>query len=163
MSRNYYSEIHLHLVWHTKLSRPLLSPQIEQLAYRALRHKIVEWPGAFVHELGGTETHVHLAVTIAPTVPISEFVGQLKGASSHEVNQQAGRGAKVLEWQTGYGVVSFGTKDLAWVNEYVHNQKEHHATGRIHDRLERVTAEEVVPAHAAEVAQVAQAHQREVP
>src|SRR5437899_1149271 len=27
MSRNYYSEMHLHVVWHAKLSRPLLTPE----------------------------------------------------------------------------------------------------------------------------------------
>ena len=81
------------------LSRPLLTTRVEPLAHCALRHKIVNWPGAFVHEIGGTETHVHLAVTIAPTIAISEFIGQLKGASSHEVNQATG--SKVLEWQTG--------------------------------------------------------------
>ena len=96
-------------------------------------------PGAFVHEIGRTETHVHLVVTIAPTILISEFIGQIKGASSHEVNQQAGRGAKVLEWQPGYGVVSFGTKDMPWVCKYVQNQHEHHASGRVYDRLERIT------------------------
>jgi hypothetical protein len=49
---------------------------------------------------------------VAPTIPISEFIGQLKGASAHEVNHKLGNGRKVLEWQAGYGVVSFGTKDL---------------------------------------------------
>ena len=43
-----------------------------------------------MHKIGGTETHVDLAVTIAPTIAISEFIGQLKGASSHEVNQATG-------------------------------------------------------------------------
>lgn len=140
MSRNYYSEIHLHMTWHTVLSRPLLTARVEPLAHRALKHKIVNWPGAYVHEVGGTETHVHLAVTIAPTITISEFIGQLKGASSHEVNQAIG--SKVLEWQTGYGVVSFGTRDLEWVRAYVRNQKEHHARGDVHERLERITGDE---------------------
>ena len=45
---------------------------------------------------------------------------------------------QVLQWQTGYGAVSFGTGDLDWVKEYVRNQREHHAQGRIHDRLERI-------------------------
>ena len=43
MSRNYYSEIHLHFVWHTKESSPLLTPQVESHAHRELRHKIVNW------------------------------------------------------------------------------------------------------------------------
>ena len=140
MSRNYYSEINLHLIWHSKQSYPALTPEIESFAHRALRHKIVDSPGAFVHDINGTETHVHLVVTIAPTILISEFIGQLKGPSSHEVNQRIGR--KVLDWQPGYGVVSVGTKDLDWVMEYVRNQKEHHARGTMHERLERITMED---------------------
>jgi putative transposase len=142
MSRNYYSEINLHLVWHTKTSLPLLTPQVEPLAYRILKKRIVETPGAFVHEIGGTETHVHIAVSIPPTLTISEFVGQLKGGSSHDVNQATALKQKVLEWQAGYGVVSFGTRDLPWVVDYVRNQREHHARGTMQERLERVTQDE---------------------
>ncbi|HSQ56540.1 MAG TPA: IS200/IS605 family transposase [Gemmata sp.] len=138
MSRNFYSEIHLHITWHTKLSQPLLTPAIEPVAHHAIRQKIINWPGAFVHEINGTATHVHVVATIVPTIAISEFIGQLKGVSSPEVNQKYGRGRKLLEWQTGYGVVSFGTKDLEWVLEYVRNQKERHAQGKVIDRLERI-------------------------
>jgi putative transposase len=142
MSRNYYSEINLHLVWHTKNSLPLLIPEIEPLAHRFLKKRIIETPGAFVHEIGGTETHVHIAISIPPTLTISELVGQLKGGSSHDINQAVGRRQKVLEWQAGYGVVSFGTGDLPWVIEYVRNQRQHHARGTVHDRLERITDDE---------------------
>jgi putative transposase len=90
-----------------------------------------------VHEVGGIETHVHLAVTIPPTLLISEFIGKLKGGSSHDVNQAIGCGAKALEWQAGYGVVGFGTRDTQWVVEYIRNQREHHARGAVHERLER--------------------------
>jgi putative transposase len=67
------------------------------------------------------------------------LIGQLKGASAHEVNQQLGLRDKTLQWQTGYGVVSFGTRDLEWVKEYVRNQRRHHADGKTFDRLERFT------------------------
>ncbi len=139
MSRNYYSEINLHLTWHTKDSLPLLTPRVEPLAHRSLKQKIVNSPGVFVHEIGGTETHVHLAVTSAPTLTISELIGQLKGASAYEVNQEVGLRQKTLQWQTGYGVVSFGTADLDWVKAYIRNQREHHTNGKAVDRLERIT------------------------
>jgi REP element-mobilizing transposase RayT len=146
MSRNYYSEILLHITWHTKESAPLLTDQIEPFVHRYLKQRLVNTPGVFVHEVGGTETHVHLAVSIVPTVLISDLIGQLKGASSHEANRQFPR-QRVLEWQAGYGVVSFGTRALEWVREYVRNQKEHHARGTVHDRLERiVTADDGPPA-----------------
>jgi putative transposase len=139
MSHNCYSEINLHLTWHTKDSLPLLTEQLEPLVHRYLRQKIISEPGAFVHEIGGTETHVHIAVTVPPTLLISEFVGRLKGASSHDVNEQAALCGKSLQWQTGYGVVSFGTRDLEWVRGYVCDQREHHSHGRVYDRLERIT------------------------
>ncbi|MEN6536014.1 MAG: IS200/IS605 family transposase, partial [Bryobacteraceae bacterium] len=140
--RNYYSEINLHIVWHAKDSLPLLKPEIEPLAHRELRQKIINTDGVFVHEIGGTETHVHLAVTIQPTVHISELIGQLKGASSHDVNQKLGMHSKILQWQTGYGVVSFGTGNLKWVCEYIRNQRQHHQQGSIRERLERITQDD---------------------
>ncbi len=142
MGRSCYSEINLHLIWQTKESLPLLSPQVEALVHRCVRQRIVNTPGAFIHEIGGTETHVPAAVSLPSALLISDFVGQLKGASSHEVNEQLGPRGKLLQWQAGYGVVSFGMGDLQWVREYIRKQREHHATGRIHDRLERITEAE---------------------
>jgi hypothetical protein len=43
---------------------------------------------------------------------------------------------QVLQWQSGYGVVSFGRKDLQWVQAYVRNQREHHSNNDAQDRLE---------------------------
>jgi putative transposase len=139
MSHNYYSEINLHLTWHTKDSLPLLTPQVREIVYRYVRQKIINTPGAYVHGVGGIETHVHLVISVPPTLLVSEVVGQLKGASSHEVNEQLGIHGGKLQWQTGFGVVSFGAGDLDWVKEYVQNQEAHHSSGRVYDRLERIT------------------------
>ena len=95
-----------------------------------------------MHAVGGIENHVHMAVSLPPTVTIATWVGEIKGASSHEMNVLLGRGT--LAWQTGYGVVSFGKRDLQWVVDYIRNQREHHGAGRIEDRLERITQIEVV-------------------
>ncbi len=137
MSRNYYCEINLHMVWHTKNSSPLLTPTVEPVVYRALRKRIVDTPGAFVHEIGGIETHVHIAVSIPPTLTPSDWIGKLKGGTSHDVNQQTSTHDKVLQWQVGYGMVSFGTKDLPWVVAYINNQREHHAKNTTVARLEQ--------------------------
>ncbi len=151
MSRNYYAEINLNIVWHTKNSSPLLVPAVEEYVHKYIRGRCINTAGVFIHEVGGIETHVHLAISIAPTILISELVGQLKGASSHEANQQFG--GKVLDWQTGYGVVSFGTKDTDWVRDYVRNQRERHARDNVFDRMERITA----------LDEVAEAEPREAP
>ncbi len=117
----------------------MLTPQVEPVTQRIIKDRLIKILDVFVHEIGGTDTHVHVAVTIPPTLTVSVFVGQLKGASSHDINQHFATRGRVLEWQAGYGVVSFGTKDLPWVRQYIQNQRSHHATGKIVDRLERIT------------------------
>jgi putative transposase len=138
MSTRAYSEINLHITWHVKESLPIITEIIEPRLYHYLKHYALQSKGLIVHDVGGTETHVHIAVTIPPTLPISEWIGKLKGASSHYVNHELVN-RKLLDWQRGYGVVSFGTKDLQWVINYIRNQKEHHRKGTIVERLERIT------------------------
>src|SRR5438445_255163 len=144
MSRNYYSEINLHVTWHTKGNAALLVAKVETEVHHYLKGRCINTPGVFIHEIGGIEDHVHLCLTIPPTLLISEFVGQLKGASSHDINQRFGDGqGKVLEWQSGYGVVSFGTSNLPWVKDYVRHQRQRHGRGEIEERLERITEHEM--------------------
>jgi putative transposase len=77
VSNNFYSEINLHVTWHTKDNLPLLNPRIEEFVYRFLKQKIVNTPGAFVHQIGGTQNHIHLVLTMPPTILVSELIGQL--------------------------------------------------------------------------------------
>ncbi len=135
MSSHVYHEIYLHLNWHTKNSQPLLSEQLEQSVHNFLRDRCRSIKGVYFHGVGGTATHIHLAVNIEPFVCISDMVRELKGASSHATNERLRR--KALEWQRGFGVVSFGMKNLPWVLEYIAHQKEHHAQGNVRSRLEK--------------------------
>jgi len=137
MPRNVYSEIHLHITWHTKNSAAVILDGIEAQLHQFLRKKSAETPGLLVHAVGGMPDHVHLAVSVPPALNVSEWIGRLKGASAHYVNRRLANNRKALEWQAGYGVVSFGTKDLPWVVHYVEGQRERHARGETYGRLER--------------------------
>jgi hypothetical protein len=48
MSRNFYSEINLHMTWHTKESYPMLVPQVEAVVHHYLRGRCINTPGVFV-------------------------------------------------------------------------------------------------------------------
>jgi putative transposase len=138
MSRHVYSEINLHFAWHVKESLPIISAEIEPGLHKFIRSYSLQAKGVIFHEIGGTETHVHVVVSIPPTLVIADWIGKLKGSSSHHVNHELAN-RKLLDWQTGYGVVSFGTKDLEWVVKYVRGQKGHHANKTTVSRLERIT------------------------
>ncbi len=117
MPRRVYSEINLHVTWHTKDSLPLITEKIEAKLHDFIKQKIFETEEVFFHAIGGTKDHIHMAASVPPTLMIADWIGQLKGASSYQMNKLAGR--KNLEWQHGYGVVSFGTRDLEWVVGYI--------------------------------------------
>lgn len=135
MSNHVYSEIYLHLNWHTHNNLPVLQSHVEDLTHGLLRQKLELIKGVEFLDLGGTDDHVHLAVRIQPFVTISEMVQELKGYTAYEANRRLSR--KLLEWQRGYGVVSFGQQNLPWVLAYIQNQRDHHAKQTIQDRLER--------------------------
>lgn len=125
MPRRVYSEINLHITWHTKNNQPLINNEMELHLYKFLVDKIQNTPETFLYAIGGISDHIHLAVSIPSNLLISEWIGKLKGASSYFINKEIAH-RKALEWQNGYGIVSFGTKDTKWVVKYIENQKEHH-------------------------------------
>jgi putative transposase len=137
LARRFYSEINLHVVWRVKENVPVLQGATERHLHQHLLDRCAREPMVICHGIGGTDDHVHLVVNVPPTLPISDWIGELKGGSSHYINHVIAN-RKVLQWQEGYGVVSFGTKDLPWVVQYVRNQRRHHAKGNAHDRLERI-------------------------
>lgn len=140
MSVHVYSEIYLHITWHTKNNASIIRSDIEAPLHRYLAARAVEMPGVQVHAVGGMEDHVHLAVRVPRSLLISEWIGQMKGASSYHINQRLRRSR--LHWQEGYGVVSFGERALREVVNYIKNQREHHARGTIHAALERIEGDE---------------------
>ncbi|MBL8878912.1 MAG: IS200/IS605 family transposase [Phycisphaerales bacterium] len=134
MASHVYHEIFPHFNWHTKSNAALLRGRVEEETHRQVLDKGCRIKGVSLIELGGTDDHVHLAIRIAPFVTVSDLVQELKGASSHEVNKVLG--TRTLEWQRGYGVVSFGRRHLEWVRDYIRRQREHHAKGSAIARLE---------------------------
>jgi REP element-mobilizing transposase RayT len=134
MGRGCYAEINLHVTWHTKHNAAVIREAIRDRLYHYLHNRIVS-KGAVVHAIGGIEDHVHTAVSVPPSIQISEWIGDLKGASAYHINHEVAR-RRLLVWQSGYGVVSFGTRDLEWVVRYIERQAEHHRNGTVRDRLE---------------------------
>ena len=145
MSLRAYSEINLHIIWHVKDNNPILRELVESQTHRYLRGQAVNSRGVFFHEIGGTDDHVHLVVSVSPSLLVSEWIGKIKGGASHFINHEIAN-RNILSWQPGYGIVAFGTGDLPWVVQYVRNQRKHHAEGKTFGRLERTEPLEEPPA-----------------
>ena len=115
----------------------LIKPGMRPAVYDIIKRRVLEIEGVWFHDIGGTSSHVHLAVNIAPTVEISTWIGKVKGGSSHDINELPQFDGD-FKWQTGYGVVSFGKRDLPSVLDYIRNQKLRHDENTWEERLERI-------------------------
>ncbi len=134
-----YWKLYYHFIWSTKGRLPLIDANLEPVLYRAIAAKVQEM-GGFVHAIGGTADHVHMAVSIPPKVAPSKFIGDVKGNSSHFINHVVKPDFE-FHWQDEYGVLSFGEKNLPVVARYIHNQKQHHADGTLIATMERMDDE----------------------
>jgi putative transposase len=132
MYRRNYLSLFVHLVWGTWDRQPLLSGPLEQQVYRAIGAKCVELDAEVV-ALGGIEDHVHLLVSLPSTLAIANLVGQVKGASSHLVNQEGlpTAGGAVFKWQGTYGAFTVSQPLVRDVSTYILHQREHHSRGTL--------------------------------
>jgi putative transposase len=84
--------------------------------------------------------HVHLLIRLPPTMKVSEFIGQVKGATAHRVNEEI-RPSFKLQWQEGYGVLTLRKDELEKVSRYIDNQETHHQQGKLSELLEMMEGE----------------------
>ncbi len=89
--------------------------------------------GVIVHAVGGTDDHIHMAVSIPPTISIADAMHRIKGSSSRAINQAFAGG---FQWQPDYSIDSFAERHLGRVVGYILNQRRHHAEGALWDRIE---------------------------
>ncbi len=122
-----YWRLFYHFVWSTKNREPLLTPEVEALAYRCIRADAKEMYSPLC-VVGGDKDHTHVLAAFRPAVAPASFVQQVKGSSSHLVTEVL---RIPFEWQQGYGVFSVSESDVDRVIQYIRHQKQHHANNTV--------------------------------
>ena len=77
--------------------------------------------------IGGIEDHLHMLLSISATISIADLVKQLKGVSSHVMNQEFQPDTQ-FTWQGSYGAFTVSRWDTAKLIAYINQQQEHHAS-----------------------------------
>jgi putative transposase len=129
--------LYYHLVWATRDRAHLIKPEIEAHLYAYIVHKASEI-GVYVYAIDGWYDHSHVVASLPPKLAVADVVKQLKGASSHHMNQVLNLDEK-FGWQRGYGALSLGERQRAQAEAYVRDQKAHHTQQTANAWLERYT------------------------
>jgi len=120
----------------------LIDERINNILEEVIRNKSLELEGRLI-EFNSYLDHCHSCLIIPPKISVSDFVGQIKGLSSHEVSSLGMDYA--IKWQRGFGMLTFSEKGLSFIRKYIRNQKQHHESRDVIDILEYIPSEETSP------------------
>jgi REP element-mobilizing transposase RayT len=111
-------------VFSTKNWEPLIQPEIENTIFDYIKKIGIEI-GINLTNINGMPNHLHLLFLQNPRLAISDTIKNIKGNSSHWINQQDLLQQK-FAWQVGYGAFSVSESQREKVAQYIENQKIHH-------------------------------------
>ena len=120
-----YNKIWIHAIWSTKVRLPLIYPTVETKIHQFIAEQLRE-QGCLVRIINGMPDHIHCLFLLNPQKSIAEVIKQIKGSSSHYINQNNLISDK-FSWQTGYAAYSVSESVVDKVFHYIKNQKQHHS------------------------------------
>ena len=129
-----FHQLYYHVAWATHSRAPLINRQWRPQLLEIMNDEVIK-RGGWLLRHNAMPDHAHLLVRLPPTVRISDFLGEVKGATAYRANHQL-RPKFKLRWQEGYGVLGLRKAELAKVSRYIDQQEEHHRKGTLSALLE---------------------------
>ncbi len=129
-----FLSLHYHLIFSTKHREPMIAS-----VWRSHLHDYlggtVKGLGARSEIVGGTNDHVHLLVELKATHAVSDFMRELKKASSVWVHENEKTQLPAFAWQEGYAAFTVSASALPDVRHYIETQEEHHRQRTFREEL----------------------------
>jgi len=121
---NTYHQFYLQTVFAAKYRKAVISNEWKNTLFGVIGNLINE-ANCKTLIVNGVEDHVHCFVGLKPVVSVSELMKAVKAKSSKYINDHS-LTTQRFEWQEGYGVFSYGQRDVDKIYKYIQHQEEHH-------------------------------------
>jgi len=138
-----YWQLFYHFVWKTKNRLPLISEEVGETVLRCIRRKCDDL-ACTIYAIETVSDHVHMLVSVPPSISLSDFIMNVKGASSHLVNHSLELESP-FSWQRGCGVLTISGREKPRVIEYIQSQQRRHESGELWASLECTESDGPVP------------------
>ena len=116
--------LYYHITFRTKWSRKAFGAEADAERMVDVLKGICQDKGYGLFGVAVMPEHVHVVVSLTPTVAPATAVKNLKGISARLFNKEEGKSGSL--WSDGYSVEAVGTKNVWQVLSYVAKQEEHH-------------------------------------
>ena len=119
-----YTQILYQIVFSTRNREPCLHPDNRPELFKYISG-IIKNNKSHLYRINGVEDHLHIVTHLHPTIALSDFVKDIKVASSIKIKETSWF-KNFPGWQDGYGGFTYSIKEKDRLIEYVKNQEEHH-------------------------------------
>lgn len=131
MMANTYTQIYIQIVFAVKGRQNLIAKENREELHKFITG-IITNRGQKLFAVFAMPDHVHILVSIGPTILISDLVRDIKAGSSKFINDKKWINGK-FNWQEGYGAFSYSKSSVDSVVKYILNQEEHHKKKKFKD------------------------------
>ncbi len=124
-----------HIVINTYRRRMTIPEANKRELYRYI-YGILRNSGCMVLRINGIGNHVHLLVSLPPTLALSKVVGEMKRSSSLWIKKNAQLFPDFECWGQEYYAATISPRTTPSVIDYIKNQESHHYKCRFEDELQ---------------------------
>lgn len=119
-------DIKFHLVLVTKFRKKCINKSLLEFLQEHFERLLIKWE-CRLHEFNGEADHVHLLISLNPSVQPSKLVNNLKTVTSRLARKQFSQHLKKFYWKPvfwsrTYCLVSCGGAPLTILKQYIANQ-----------------------------------------
>ena len=134
-----YYQILYHIVFGTKYRNNTISPQHSEELYKYI-WGILKNKGCTLYRINGIENHIHLLVSLHPSVALSDLMKTIKVSSSVWMKQSSFF-PDFIGWQDGYAAFTCTHREKEIIIQYIKNQQSHQQNESFLDEYKRLLVE----------------------
>jgi REP element-mobilizing transposase RayT len=134
-----YKQVFYHIIFSTKYREPTITDAHCHELYNYI-FGIIRKKGGHLYRINGAEDHLHIFSDLHPSITLSDYIKDIKIASSFWMKEQ-GSFPAFNNWQEGYAAFTHSIKEKDAIVEYIKAQKEHHKKENFFNEYKRLLME----------------------
>jgi REP element-mobilizing transposase RayT len=119
-----YTQLFYHIVIRTKYSYKTIPDEHSEDLYKYI-NGFVKNKKSVLYKVNGISDHIHLFVSLHPTIALSDFIRDLKTSTNKWMKSQSGF-PDFTGWGRMYAAFTCNNYGIERLTNYITNQKEHH-------------------------------------